>query len=95
MPGATFTNYKAVNILGLVAAADMERSVAVVHDGAPSVDVDFDRLVIDEDKTGGRKLFRLAESTNAIIVHASLRDALLERGFGSDVELYDLNEAAI
>lgn len=89
------TNYKAVNILGLVSAADMQKSVATIHDGIPLIDVDFDELVIDEQKTKGIKLFRLAESTNAILIHESLRDALIEKGFGEDLAFYDLKEAAI
>jgi hypothetical protein len=93
--GTVHTNYKAVNILGLVAAADMEKSVATVHDGIPLIDVDFDELVIDEKKTKEIQLFRLAESTNAVLVHERLRDALLEKGFGSDLAFYDLKEAAI
>ena len=93
--GTVHTNYKAVNVLGLVAAADMEKSIATVHDGIPLIDVDFDELVIDEKKTRGISLFRLAESTNAILVHERLRDCLLEKGFGADIAFYDLKEAAI
>lgn len=93
--GTVHTNYKAVNVLGLVAAADMEKSIATVHDGIPLIDVDFDELVIDEKKTRGISLFRLAESTNAILVHERLRDCLIEKGFGSDIAFYDLKEAAI
>lgn len=93
--GTVYTNYKAVNVLGLVAAANMEESIATVHEGIPLIDVDFDELVIDEKKTRGIKMFRLAESTNAILVHESLRDALIEKGFDSDLEFYDLKEAAI
>src|SRR5687767_7257193 len=40
--GRTYTNYKAVNIIGLIAAADMAQSKAVVHPGGPIIDVDFD-----------------------------------------------------
>ena len=93
--GGVFTNYKAVNILGLIAAADMDESVATVHDGIPLIDVDFDELVVDETKTLGVKLFRLAESTNAILVDETLRDALIEKGFGADITFYNLKEAAI
>lgn len=93
--GKIITNYKAVNILGLVSAADMQKSIATVHDGIPLIDVDFDELVIDEQKTKGIKLFRLAESTNAILIHESLRDALIDKGFGEDLAFYDLKEAAI
>lgn len=93
--GTVHTNYKAVNVLGLIAAADMDKSTATVHDGIPLIDVDFDELVVDETKTNDIQMFRLAESTNAILVHERLRDALLERGFGSDIAFYDLGEAAI
>jgi hypothetical protein len=93
--GTVHTNYKAVNVLGLIAAADMEKSIATVHDGIPLIDVDFDELVIDEKKTRDIQLFRLAESTNALLVHERLRDNLLKKGFGSDIAFYDLNEAAI
>ena len=93
--GTIHTNYKAVNVLGLVAAADMNKSIATVHDGIPLIDVDFDKLVVDEKKTKGIQMFRLAESSNAILVHETLRDGLLEKGFGSDVAFYDLEEAAI
>ncbi len=89
------THYKAVNVLGLIAAADMDKSVATVHGGIPLIDVDFDELVVDESTTKGVQMFRLAESTNAILVHEKLRDALLEKGFGSDIAFYDLGEAAI
>ena len=93
--GGVITNYKAVNVLGLVAAADMSKSIATVHDGIPLIDVDFDELVIDEKKTLGIKLFRLAESNNAILIHESVRDYLISKGFGNDVAFYDLKEAAI
>lgn len=60
------THYKAVNVLGLIAAADMDKSVATVHDGIPLIDVDFDELVVDETKTRDIQLFRLAESSKGI-----------------------------
>jgi len=93
--GTVHTHYKAVNVLGLVAAADMDKSIATVHDGIPLIDVDFDKLVVDEKKTQGIRMFRLAESSNAIMVHETLRDGLLEKGFGSDIAFYGQGEAAI
>ena len=51
--------------------------------------------VVDETATKGIQMFRLAESTNAILVHEELRDVLLEKGFGSDIAFYDFGEAAI
>jgi hypothetical protein len=66
-------DYKAVNIVGLVSAADPEQSTFM----EPAVDflgADFDSLVIDEEQTGGALLFRLAEAPNAIVAHRSVRE---------------------
>lgn len=69
-----YTNYKAVNIIGLIAAADMKKSQVTAQG-------DFDGLSIDESKTRGSMLFRLAESTNAILVHEDLKNHLEKNGF--------------
>lgn len=74
-------DYKAVNIVGLVAAADMEKSNATVHPGGAILDVDFDGLVVDESKTHGFLMFRLAESCNAVLVNERLVKHLLSSGF--------------
>ena len=79
--GEQLTDHKAVNIIGLVAAADMDASDATVHPGGPVIDVDFDGLVVDEAKAGGLLLFRLAESTNGILVHEKLKEHLVKEGF--------------
>ncbi|HEY7187849.1 MAG TPA: DUF1629 domain-containing protein [Vicinamibacterales bacterium] len=93
--GQTHTNYKAVNIIGVIAAADMAQSEATVHAGGPIIDVDFDSLVIDESKTRGFSIFRLAESTNALLVSERLRDYLVSRNFGDDIAFYDPKEVAL
>lgn len=62
-------NYKAVNIIGLVAAADLGKSVYSSPSGVPLIDTDFDSVVIDERKTNGMLLFRMAECVSAIVVH--------------------------
>ena len=72
-------NYKAVNIIGRVAAANLDESEHVAH-GEPVVDVDFDGLVIDEGKTRGLKLFRLAECMTGIVIHDSVQKVILEHG---------------
>ena len=64
--GEVHTNFKAVNILGLVAAADMAKSEAIVHDGIPLVDVSFNKLVLDPTKTHDFLLFRSAENNGTI-----------------------------
>jgi hypothetical protein len=93
--GAVYTNYKMLNLIGLVSAADMSASQATLHDNVPLIDVDFDRLVVDESKTRGALMFRLAESTNGVLVHHRLRDCLLAKGFGHDLAFYDPREVAL
>jgi hypothetical protein len=83
--GTRFDNYRAVNIIGLIRAANMSRSVGedigLVNDGL--VTVWFDKLVLDESKIHNTLLFRLAESVSIIIVHELVRDFLLKRGFNT------------
>lgn len=74
-------DYQVVNVVGRVAAADLERSTWSAPTGRPIIDVDFDSLAIDERRAGDLLLFRLAECVSAIIVHARIRDALLAAGF--------------
>ena len=57
--GKKWTNYKAVNIIGLVACADMDKSEWEAPSGSAIIDVDFDSLAIDESKTRGLLMFRL------------------------------------
>jgi hypothetical protein len=93
--GEVHTNYKAVNILGLIAAADMDTSNATVHPGGPPIiHVHFDGLVIDANKTHNALFFRLAESTNAIIVHEQVKDYLLKKGF-TDLAFYETEKVAL
>lgn len=80
--------HKAVNILGLVAAADMSRSVATVHDGIPLIDVSFDSLVVDSSKAGGFLFFRLAENNGTVLVHRRVKEFLQQHGFGDELEFY-------
>lgn len=92
--GGRHSNYKAVNIIGAISAADMEKSEAVVHANGPLIDVDFDSLTIDEKKTRGALIFRLAESTNAILVHEKLKNHLLAKGF-TKLEFLNPKEVAL
>jgi len=93
--GQVHTNYKAVNVIGLISAADMEKSNATINpNGPPLIDVDFDGLVIDEAKAQDQLFFRLAESTNAIIVHEHVKQYLLSKGF-TDLAFYETEKAAL
>ncbi len=78
--GAEYPNYKAYNIVGLVACADMAASQRMGISNSTMGDVDFASLVIDESKTGGALLFRLAENVSAIVVHEAVKNAIEAAG---------------
>jgi hypothetical protein len=77
--GTTHTNYKAVNIIGIVAAADMGQSVMMGTSDSTLIDADFESLVIDDAKPRGALLFRLAESASAIVVHDTVKQMIEAR----------------
>jgi hypothetical protein len=75
-------DYVAFNVIGVIRAADMSKSR---HD--PSLEphliaVGFDGVTIDESKTGGALLFRLAENVTAIVVHDRVKRHLEGLGLG-------------
>ncbi|WP_371877633.1 imm11 family protein [Pyxidicoccus parkwayensis] len=79
--GQELHDYKAFNVLGLVAAADMDKSRrAPINPDSEMIDVFFDSLVIDPSKSQGLLMFRLAQSVNAIIVHEQVKQAVEKRG---------------
>lgn len=73
----TRTEYKVVNIVGAIAAADLSQSKYVAH-GTPLIDVEFDSLTIDPKKAGGALMFRLAENVAGIVIHDRVRQQLLQ-----------------
>jgi hypothetical protein len=72
--------YFAVNILGLVAAADLSKSQWSNFDSAARLDTHFESLAVDPAKARGHLMFRLAEDTGTIIVHAKVKQALESAG---------------
>lgn len=78
--GQEWRDYKAYNIVGLVACADMAASRLMGTGGARLGDVDFEALVIDESRTGGARLFRLAENVSAIVVDEAVKAAINASG---------------
>jgi hypothetical protein len=74
-----FRNYKAINIIGAVSAADLAKSQFQAH-GAPIVDVEFDSVAIDSEKANGLLMFRLAENVSAIVVHERVKRHVEKRG---------------
>ena len=78
--GERWANYRAVNIVGVIACADMKQSQYVDIGGTGVVLVDFTKLVIQPAKALGALCFRLAESSDILLVHESVRDHLLSSG---------------
>jgi hypothetical protein len=74
-----YQNYKAFNIVGVVSCADPAKSINTRVNDHTVIDVNFQNLVIDENKAGGMLLFRLAESVNAIVVHRKIKEAVEPR----------------
>lgn len=79
--GIDITNYKVVNVVGKIAAADMGKSDYIDMGGMGIIAVGFKDLVIDETKTYGALLFRLVESITDIIIHESVKNHLETCGF--------------
>lgn len=71
-----YKNYKIINIVGVIAAANLDASVYEAHGGATLVDTDFESLVIDEGKAKGQYMFRLAEAVNGIVIHEHVKKIL-------------------
>jgi hypothetical protein len=74
--GKTHKQYKAINIVGAVSAADLAESDYEAPSGTPLVDVDFDSLTIDEKKAGDFLMFRLAECITAIVIDERVKRQL-------------------
>jgi hypothetical protein len=75
-----YDNYKAVNIIGLVAAADLTKSEYTAPSGAALIDTDFDSVVIDEEKAMGLLMFRMAECVSAIVIHEKVKNYIEQAG---------------
>jgi len=78
--GNKFKNYWAFNVLGLVACADMSQSKLMGTSKSTLLDVDFDSLVIDEKRTMGLHLFRMAENISAIVVSDHVKKIIERHG---------------
>lgn len=78
--GERHQNYKAVNIIGTVCAADLGKSAYIAPHGSALIDTDFDSLAIDEEKAHGLLFFRLAECVSAKVIHHKVK-SVLEKKF--------------
>jgi hypothetical protein len=77
--GCVHHSHLAFNLIGTIAAADLTKS-NYFAEGEVIISADFDSLVIDENKTRGALMFRLAESVNGIVVHESVKNAIEAAG---------------
>ena len=73
LSGEVYPNYKAVNILGTVLCADIEKSICF---GSEPPFIEFSQLVINEKKIPGLDIFRLAENTLIIIISERVKQKL-------------------
>lgn len=78
--GTEYRNYKAFNVVGLVARADTAASTLMDSSSSRMGDADFESLVIDESKAAGTLLFRQAENVSAIVVHERVKLAIETAG---------------
>jgi hypothetical protein len=73
--------YKAFNLIGLIRAADMSRTVFRDPPGTTLIDASIEHLEVDGHKPRGLKMFRLAENVSAVLVHEDVKRVLESKGF--------------
>lgn len=78
--GKTYQSHDAVNIIGAISAADLETTQ--FDPGVPDrvLSAAIDRLGVDESAARGQRLFRLAESINAIVVDEGVKKRVESEG---------------
>jgi hypothetical protein len=71
-----YDNYKAVNVVGVISAADRARTI--FHPDNPSrlINADIESLYIDPAKAGDALMFRLAEAITGLVVHERVKAAV-------------------
>lgn len=80
--GETY-QYFAVNIIGMISAADLDASKWASFDGDALFDTSFDRLVIRNESAKEQLIFRLAQSTSTILVHERVKKCIEKEAFPS------------
>ncbi len=76
-----YKGFKAFNVIGMVRAADLEKTVFFPDNDSRLLDAGIESLAIDADKAKGLLMFRLAEYAGAVIVHESIKKAIEKRDF--------------
>jgi len=78
--GTQWNDYFVGNVIGALDVIDKKNSV-IDPESPPEIAMLFDKMVIDEDKCRGAKIFRLADRLGILLVSQELRDRLVERDF--------------
>jgi hypothetical protein len=78
--GEVDSNYRAINLIGIVRAADRSKSKYRDLSGMGRIDMDFDGLSIVTECPRDFLMFRLAECVTGWVVHESLKRRLEELG---------------
>lgn len=73
-------DYVVFNLVGVLAAADLENSIYDPNQPDRMIAMNFDALTIDERKTYGFMMFRLVENITTILVHEQIKQAVEEAG---------------
>jgi hypothetical protein len=74
--GLVYTHFKAVNIIGCVAMADLARSTTHGTRPVRLIATDFASLTLDHAAAPEILLCRLAEAVSAVVVHDRVRQAI-------------------
>lgn len=78
---AVIDSHVALNIVGLLFAADMRKSTYTINPGGAYIDTTFSKLIIDSNKVKRAMMFRLAENTSTFFVNETIRTALIKKGY--------------
>lgn len=79
--GIERTDYKVVNVVGKIKAAEMGKSDFIDMDRTGLIAAGFKESVLDERKTCRALLFRLAESVTDVVIHESVKNVLEKYSF--------------
>ena len=90
--GEEIEGYSAINIIGLVSAADPGETVYSPDNSSRLIDADIDRLAIDSTRTHGFLLFRLAECVTGVVVHRTIKAAVEAAGTFQDISFVEPSE---
>jgi len=77
----THQGYKAFNVIGLVRAADVNRTIFNDPPATRLIDASIKTLEIDPTKAKGLLMFRLAEYVGAVVVHEKVKEVLEGKQF--------------